>query len=101
MRWQLQDRDAEIKPVPAVGGGRKLEPELERLSNILKTFNDQFGNITWQDTDRVRKLISEEIPQKVAPDSAYQNARQSSDKQNAPTHHSKPLEPVTVALMRT
>ncbi len=100
MRLQLPDQDAEIEPVPAVGGGRKVEPELERLSNILKTFNDQFGNITWQDTDRVRKLISEEIPQKVAADSAYQNARQSSDKQNARIEHDKALERVVVGLMR-
>jgi len=42
---QLPDADAEIGPVPTSGGGRKAEPELERLSNILKTFNDQFGNI--------------------------------------------------------
>src|SRR6266404_5703087 len=100
MRLQLPDQDAEIEPVPAVGGGRKVEPELERLSNILKTFNDQFGNITWLDTDRVRKLISEEIPQKVAADSAYQNARRSSDKQNARIEHDKALERVVVGLMR-
>ena len=33
----------------------KPEPELDRLSNILKTFNDQFGNIAWTDGDRVRQ----------------------------------------------
>jgi type I restriction enzyme R subunit len=38
---------------PTSGGGRKPEPELDRLSNILKTFNDQFGNIPWTDADRV------------------------------------------------
>jgi type I restriction enzyme R subunit len=100
MRLQLPDRDAEIEPVPADGGGRKPEPELDRLSNILKTFNDQFGNITWQDGDRVRKLITEDIPQKVAADTAYQNARQSSDKQNARIEHDKALERVVVSLMR-
>ena len=45
MKIQLPDADAEIEPVPTSGGGRKPEPELDRLSNILKTFNDQFGNI--------------------------------------------------------
>ncbi|HWB45703.1 MAG TPA: hypothetical protein VG900_09705 [Hyphomicrobiaceae bacterium] len=48
---QLPDADAEIGPVPIGGGGAKAEPELDRLSNILKTFNDQFGNITWADAD--------------------------------------------------
>ncbi len=62
MKIQLPDEDAEIEPVPTTGGGRKPEPELDRLSNILKTFNDQFGNIPWTDADRVHKLITEEIP---------------------------------------
>ena len=100
MRLQLPDANAEIDPVPMQGGGRKVEPELDRLSNILKTFNDQFGNVTWQDTDRVRTLITEEIPQKVSADVAYQNARQSSDKQNARIEHDKALERVVVGMMK-
>ena len=51
------------------------KPELDRLSNILKSFNDQWGNIAWTDGDRVRRLISQDIPAKVAADAAYQNAR--------------------------
>jgi type I restriction enzyme, R subunit len=100
IRLQLPDQDAEIEPVPTHGGGRKAEPELDRLSNILKTFNDQFGKIEWADSDRVRKLITEEIPQRVAADTAYQNARRSSDKQNARIEHDKALERVVVSLMR-
>ncbi len=41
----LADEDGEIEPVPAAGGAHRPEPELDRLSNILKSFNDQFGNI--------------------------------------------------------
>jgi type I site-specific restriction-modification system R (restriction) subunit len=62
---QLPDQDAEIAPVPTSGGGGKPEPELDRLSNILKTFNDQFGNIPGADSDRVHKLITEEIPEEL------------------------------------
>ena len=91
MKIQLPDEDAEIEPVPTSGGGRKPEPELDRLSNILKTFNDQFGNIAWTDADRVHKLITEDIPAKVAADTAYQNAKQNSDKQNARIEHDKAL----------
>lgn len=54
--------------------GRKPDPELERLSDILRTFNDQFGNIDWTDPDRVQRLITEDIPGRVAADEAYQNA---------------------------
>lgn len=97
---QLPDEDAEIEPVPTTGGGHKPEPELDRLSNILKTFNDQFGNIPWTDADRVHKLITEEIPAKVAADTAYQNAKKHSDKQNARIEHDKALGRVIIELMK-
>ncbi|WP_406676172.1 type I restriction endonuclease subunit R [Moorella sp. ACPs] len=100
MRIALPDADAEIEPVPAVGGGHKHEPELDRLSNIIKAFNDQFGNIPWTDADRVRKLITEEIPARVAADTAYQNARKHSDKQNARIEHDKALVRVMTALLK-
>ena len=73
----------------AAATGRKLE--LDRLSNILKSFNDQFGNIPWTDGDRVHRLITEDIPKRVAADRAYQNAKQNSDKQNARIEHDKAL----------
>ncbi len=95
---QLPDADAEIGPAPTDGGGRKIEPELDRLSNILKTFNDQFGNVPWTDADRVNRLITEEIPAKVAADTAYQNARMNSDKQNARIEHDKALARVMAAV---
>jgi type I restriction enzyme R subunit len=100
MRIALPDADAEIDPVPTAGGGHKPEPELDRLSNIIKAFNDQFGNIPWTDADRVRKLITEEIPARVAADSAYQNARKFSDKQNARIEHDKALVRVMTALLQ-
>jgi type I restriction enzyme R subunit len=61
------------------GGGYKPEPELDRLSNILKAFNDQIGNIDWQDADRVQRLITEDIPAQVAADKADQNAQTNND----------------------
>jgi len=100
MQIQLPDADAEIEPVPATGGGGKLAPEIDRLSNILKTFNDQFGNIRWTDTDRVHRLITEDIPNRVAADTAYQNAKQNSDKQNARIEHDKALSRVMTAVLK-
>jgi type I restriction enzyme R subunit len=96
---ELVDRDAEIEPVPTSGGGRVPEPELDRLSNILRAFNDQFGNIDWKDADKIRKVIAEEIPTKVAADKAYQNAMKHSDKQNARIEHDKALQRVLVELL--
>ena len=100
MHIMLSDEDAEIEPVPTAGGGHKAEPELDRLSNIIKAFNDQFGNIPWNDADRVHRLITEEIPARVAADSAYRNARQNSDKQNARIEHDKALKRVMTAVMK-
>ncbi len=99
-RIQLADEDAEIGSVPTVGSGRKAEPEIDRLSNILLTFNDQFGNIPWTYADRVHKLITEDIPTRVAADTAYQNAKKNSDKQNARIEHDKALARVMTDVLK-
>ena len=75
MKISLADNDAEIEPVPTDTHGHKAEPELDRLSNILKTFNEQFGTL-FTDTDRVAKRIRDDIAPKVAADTAYQNAKE-------------------------
>jgi type I restriction enzyme R subunit len=100
VRIQLPDEDAEIEPVPIGGGGGSNEPELDRLSNILKVFNDQFGNIEWTDEDRVNRLITKDIPRRVSADPAYQNARQNSDKQNARIEHDKALTRVMTDVLK-
>jgi type I restriction enzyme R subunit len=100
MRIALPDDDGEIGPVPTTGGGHKPEPELERLSNILKAFNDQFGNIEWTNSDRVQRLITEDIPAGVAADKKYQNAQRNSDKANARIEHDKALSRVMNAVLR-
>ncbi|HOX44444.1 MAG TPA: type I restriction endonuclease [Myxococcota bacterium] len=70
----LKDKDSEIGPVPPGGGGHKPEPEFDKLSNIIKQFNDTFGTL-FTDADRVVKRIREDIAPKVAADEAYQNAK--------------------------
>ena len=95
----LPDEEAEINPIPTGAGGGKPEPELEKLSDILKAFNDLFGNIDWTDKDRIRKIVTEEIPAKVNADEAYRNAKQNSDKQNARVEHDKALERAILSLI--
>jgi type I restriction enzyme, R subunit len=99
-RVQLADQDVEVNPVPTDDGGSRAEPELDRLSNIIRSFNDFLGNITWEDGDRIRRLIAREIPDKVAANVAYQNAKQNSRKQNARIEHDKALGKVIIGLMR-
>jgi type I restriction enzyme R subunit len=96
----LADQEVEIDPVPTERGGHRPEAELDRLSNIIRSFNDLFGNITWEDADRIRQLIATEIPDKVAANPAYQNAKQNSDKQNARIEHDRALGNVIVGLMK-
>ena len=95
----LEDADGEIEPVPVGEGGWKPEPELERLSAIIRTFNDIYGNVDWKDRDRVAHIIAKEIPAQVAADPAYQNAMRYSDKQNARVEFEKALGRVMISLL--
>ena len=96
----LPDEDAEIEPVPASGGGQRPEPELDRLSNILQAFNDLFGDIAWQDRDRVGELITRTIPARVAADAAFRNARKNSDDANARIEHDKVLARIVTGMVK-
>lgn len=97
MAIALPDADAEIEPWQMNGGGRKSEPELDRLSNIIREFNDQFGGL-FADAKRMEQRITGEIPEKVSADPAYQNAKKNSDRQNARIEHDKALKRVITAL---
>ena len=95
----LPDEEAEIDPVPPGGGGQARDPELDRLSNIIREFNDLFGDIEWADNDRINKLITETIPAKAAGDNAFRNARMNSDKANASVEYDSALKRVMVDVM--
>lgn len=100
MKIAVADEDGEIDPVPMAGGGGRPEAELERLSDILRTFNEMFGNIEWDDEDRVRRRITEEIPQRVAQDEAYVNAQKAEDPANARIELEKALQRVMISFIR-
>jgi type I restriction enzyme R subunit len=99
MAIALPDANAEIEPVPTSGGGRKPEPEMDRLSNIVKAFNDMYGGL-FADSKRMEKRITDEIPKKVAADEKYQNAKKNSDRQNAKIEHDKALKRVITSLFK-
>lgn len=48
----------------------------------------------------MHKLITEDIPTRVSADTAYQNAKQNSDKQNARIEHDKALARVMTAVLK-
>ena len=96
---QLVDEDSEIDPVPTDGRGPKPDPEMDTLSNIIREFNDKFGNVEWNDRDKIEKVIAEELPSKVSEDRAYRNAMANSDRQNARVEHDKALERAITELL--
>ena len=96
MKIALADEDAEIEPVPIGTGGHKSEPEMDKLSNIIKTFNDLFGNLPWKDREQIEHFLAYDIPKRVSVDKAYQNARLNSDEQNARIEHDRALQRVVV-----
>lgn len=98
LKISLPDEDAQIEPVPTTGGGRKSEPELDRLSNILKSFNEHFGTL-FTDADRVANRIKDDVAPKVAADRAYQNAKENTPN-TARIEHDKALARVMLSLLK-
>ena len=83
MRICLENEDSEINPVP-MGKQRGIPvTEEEVLSQIVKEFNDLFGDVEWTDKDRIIHTAMVDLPQLVKADETYQNAMQNSDIQNA------------------
>jgi type I restriction enzyme, R subunit len=99
LKMAMDDADAQLEPLPPSGGAGEGEPKIDKLSNIIKTFNDLFGNIEWKDADKIGKVIAEEIPARVAQDRAYRNAQANSDRQNARLEHDKALNRVVLELL--
>ena len=80
-----------VEPVPPGGGGGKGGADIDRLSAIIKTFNDLFGNIAWTDRDRIARVIAVDLPERVNADVRYQNAKKNSDRENARVEHDRAL----------
>ena len=81
VRITLDDEDAEIDPVQAERGGGRQEPLLEFLSLIIDEFNKTWGN-TFSNPEHIEEIIKV-MPDRVNEDTAYQNAKMYSDRQNA------------------
>jgi len=80
----LEDDDGEIAPSPTGQGGFQPEPELDRLSSILESFNDMFADANFSDEDRIQALdnIRGPIMQMLAGDDLLEATLRNSDTQN-------------------
>lgn len=71
----------ELQPIPTDIGGGLSDPEIDRLSNILQSFNDRYGT-EFEDTDKVRQM-AENIANNVAQNEELITSIHHSDEQNA------------------
>jgi type I restriction enzyme R subunit len=75
------DQGEELKPMPTDMRGGTNQPEIERLSNILQTFNERYGT-QFEDADKVRQM-AENIANDVAKNQELITSIKYSDDQNA------------------
>ena len=75
------EQGEEIKPLPTDMRGGTFNPEIDKLSSILKTFNDRYGT-EFEDADKVRQM-AENIAVDVAKNEELKSALNFSDEQNA------------------
>ena len=93
-----EDEDGELDPVPVGGVGQHHEPEMAPLSQIISTFNDLWGG-DFTDPGQITKAL-QDIPEQVANDAAYKNARLNSDPQNARIEHDAALQRLITRMVR-
>src|SRR5690554_2081547 len=77
----VMEQGEDLKPIPTDMRGGSSEPEIDRLSNILQTFNDRYGT-QFEDADKVRRM-AEDIVNDVAKNKELISSIQHSDDQNA------------------
>ena len=75
------EQGADLYPMPTEMRGGSSDPEIDRLSNILQTFNDRYGT-EFEDADKVRQM-AENIAADVAKNNELISSIQHSDEQNA------------------
>jgi len=75
------EQGEDLKPIPTEMRGGINDPETDRLSSIIQTFNDRYGT-EFTDADKVRQM-AENIAQEVAKNDELKNSIKFSDNQNA------------------
>lgn len=71
----------DLKPIPTDMRGTTNRPEIDKLSNILQSFNDRYGT-QFEDVDKVRQM-AESVANDVAKNQELITSIKYSDEQNA------------------
>lgn len=77
----LLEQGEDLKPIPTDMRGGTNQPEIDKLSNILQTFNDRYGT-QFEDVDKVRQM-AESVANDVAKNQELITSIKYSDDQNA------------------
>lgn len=77
----LLEQGEDLKPIPTDMRGGTNQPEIDKLSNILQTFNDRYGT-QFEDVDKVRQM-AENVANDVAKNQELITSIKYSDDQNA------------------
>ena len=75
------EQGEDLKPIPTDMRGGTNQPEIDKLSNILQTFNDRYGT-QFEDVDKVRQM-AENVANDVAKNKELITSIRYSDDQNA------------------
>lgn len=81
-----------VEPLPVGTGGGNSDPLLDTLENILNLFNQRFGDIEWSDGDKVKKILTQQLPDEMRANKELMDDIKYSDKQNARISSDKKLE---------
>lgn len=77
----VMEQGEDLKPIPTDMRGGTNPPEIDKLSNILQTFNDRYGT-QFEDVDKVRQM-AESVANDVAKNQELITSIRYSDEQNA------------------
>ncbi|SED59977.1 type I restriction enzyme, R subunit [Tenacibaculum sp. MAR_2010_89] len=75
------EQGEDLKAIPTEMRGSVNEPEIDQLSNIIKSFNERYGT-EFEDADKVRQM-AESVVNGVAKNEDMLNSIHHSDEQNA------------------
>jgi type I restriction enzyme, R subunit len=84
------EQGEDLKPIPTEMRGSPDDPEIDKLSNIIQTFNDRYGT-QFEDTDKVRRVLDSLLTD-MSKNEELINSVKFSDTQNAQITNDKVLK---------
>lgn len=82
-----------VAPIPVMVGAGLEEKTFDTIENIIENFNKRFGPVEWTDKDKVKEILTKQIPEDMKKDERTMEAINTSpDRQNAKISSDKKVE---------